>query len=33
GKGEKIDGIYYYAVSDAAREALSSKLKQHLNID
>ncbi|WP_285851720.1 polyisoprenyl-teichoic acid--peptidoglycan teichoic acid transferase TagU [Priestia aryabhattai] len=33
GKGEKIDGIYYYAVSDATREALSSKLKQHLNIN
>ncbi|MEK4818540.1 MULTISPECIES: polyisoprenyl-teichoic acid--peptidoglycan teichoic acid transferase TagU [Priestia] len=32
GKGEKIDGIYYYAVSDATREALSSKLKQHLNL-
>ncbi|MGI8377439.1 LytR family transcriptional regulator [Priestia megaterium] len=33
GKGEKIDGIYYYAVSDATREALSSKLKQHLNLN
>ncbi|MCM3181923.1 LytR family transcriptional regulator [Priestia megaterium] len=33
GKGEKINGIYYYAVSDATREALSSKLKQHLNIN
>ncbi|MEH7510617.1 LytR family transcriptional regulator [Priestia megaterium] len=33
GKSEKIDGIYYYAVSDATREALSSKLKQHLNIN
>ncbi|WP_337133507.1 LytR family transcriptional regulator [Priestia megaterium] len=33
GKGEKIDGIYYYAVSDATREALSSKLKQHLTIN
>lgn len=33
GKGEKIDSIYYYAVSDATREALSSKLKQHLNIN
>ncbi|AQU72818.1 LytR family transcriptional regulator [Priestia megaterium] len=33
GKGEKINGIYYYAVSDATRQALSSKLKQHLNIN
>lgn len=33
GKGEKIDGIYYYAVSDATREELSSKLKQHLNLN
>lgn len=33
GKGEKINGIYYYAVSDATREALSSKLKQHLNLN
>ncbi|MEH7032051.1 LytR family transcriptional regulator [Priestia megaterium] len=33
GKGEKINGIYYYAVSDATREALSNKLKQHLNIN
>ncbi|PGY51874.1 polyisoprenyl-teichoic acid--peptidoglycan teichoic acid transferase TagU [Priestia megaterium] len=33
GKGEKINGIYYYAVSDATREALSSKLRQHLNIN
>ncbi|WP_374988841.1 LytR family transcriptional regulator [Priestia megaterium] len=33
GKGEKINGIYYYTVSDATREALSSKLKQHLNIN
>jgi len=33
GKGEKINGIYYYAVSDATRQALSSKLKQHLYIN
>ncbi|MEH7605095.1 polyisoprenyl-teichoic acid--peptidoglycan teichoic acid transferase TagU [Priestia megaterium] len=33
GKGEKIDGIYYYAVSDATRQELSSKLKQHLNLN
>ncbi|MFF2594187.1 LytR family transcriptional regulator [Priestia megaterium] len=32
GKGEKINGIYYYAVPDSTRKALSSKLKQHLNI-
>ncbi|MEB4860661.1 polyisoprenyl-teichoic acid--peptidoglycan teichoic acid transferase TagU [Priestia megaterium] len=32
GKGEKINGIYYYAVSDATRQELSNKLKQHLNI-
>ncbi len=33
GKGEKINGIYYYAVSDATRQELSNKLKQHLNIN
>ncbi|MEK6446648.1 LytR family transcriptional regulator [Priestia aryabhattai] len=32
GQGEKIHGIYYYAVSDATRQELSTKLKQHLNI-
>jgi LCP family protein required for cell wall assembly len=33
GNGEKINGIYYYAVSDATRQELSNKLKQHLNIN
>lgn len=33
GKGEKINGIYYYAVSNATRQSLSSKLKQHLNLN
>ncbi|WP_341284636.1 LytR family transcriptional regulator [Priestia megaterium] len=33
GNGEKINGIYYYAVSDATRQELSNKLKHHLNIN
>lgn len=33
GKGEKINGIYYYAVSEATRQKLSNQLKQHLNIN
>jgi LCP family protein required for cell wall assembly len=33
GNGEKINGIYYYAVSDATRQELSNKLRQHLNIN
>ena len=32
GQGEKINGIYYYAVSDATRQELSAKLKDHLNV-
>ncbi|WP_110112036.1 LytR family transcriptional regulator [Bacillus sp. CGMCC 1.16541] len=32
GKGGKINGIYYYNVSDAERTELSSTLKQHLNV-
>jgi len=32
GQGEKINGIYYYAVSDATRQELSTKLKDHLNV-
>ncbi|MED3920241.1 LytR family transcriptional regulator [Priestia aryabhattai] len=32
GQGEKINGIYYYAVSDATRQELSAKLKDHLNL-
>ncbi|WP_010676971.1 polyisoprenyl-teichoic acid--peptidoglycan teichoic acid transferase TagU [Bacillus timonensis] len=32
GQGTKIDGIYYYIVSDEERTALSSMLKEHLQI-
>lgn len=32
GKGVKINGIYYYAVSDVMRQELSNKLNQHLNL-
>ncbi|PGX44259.1 LytR family transcriptional regulator [Priestia megaterium] len=33
GTGETINSVYYYAVSDATRQELSNKLKQHLNIN
>ncbi|MFT4414457.1 LytR family transcriptional regulator [Fredinandcohnia humi] len=32
GSGTKIDGIYYYIVSDDERTALSAKLKEHLQM-
>jgi anionic cell wall polymer biosynthesis LytR-Cps2A-Psr (LCP) family protein len=32
GKGEKINGIYYYAVSDDTRNQLSAELKESLNL-
>lgn len=32
GKGTKIDGIYYYIVSDEERTELSTMLKEHLQI-
>ncbi len=32
GKGAKINGIYYYVVSEEDRKALSTKLKEHLEI-
>lgn len=32
GSGEKIDGIYYYAVPESERTRLSNLLKEHLNI-
>ena len=33
GKGEMINGIYYYAVSDATRQELSNTLKHHLHLN
>lgn len=33
GTGKKIDGIYYYIVSDESRSELSSILKQHLELN
>ncbi|WP_432694261.1 LytR family transcriptional regulator [Priestia aryabhattai] len=33
GKGETINGVYYYAVSDSARQELSNTLKQHLHLN
>ncbi|MDP9578353.1 UNVERIFIED_ORG: LCP family protein required for cell wall assembly [Bacillus sp. 1751] len=33
GKGETINGVYYYAVSDSTRQELSNTLKQHLHLD
>ncbi len=33
GTGTRIGGIYYYIVSEEDRLALSSKLKQHLEIE
>ncbi|WP_349346590.1 LytR family transcriptional regulator [Priestia megaterium] len=33
GKGEMINGVYYYAVSDATRQKLSNTLKQHLHLN
>lgn len=33
GTGEKIDGVYYYIVSDETRSELSTILKQHLEIN
>ncbi|WP_338751851.1 LCP family protein [Bacillus sp. FJAT-52991] len=32
GTGEKMDGVYYYLVSDEEKERVSDMLKQHLNI-
>jgi LCP family protein required for cell wall assembly len=32
GEGQKVDGVYYYVVSEAEREKLSTELKEHLNI-
>jgi polyisoprenyl-teichoic acid--peptidoglycan teichoic acid transferase len=32
GKGDKINGVYYYIVSDEERSALSNQLKEHLEI-
>ncbi|MED3973212.1 LytR family transcriptional regulator [Priestia megaterium] len=33
GKGETINGVYYYAVSDSTRQELSNRLKQHLHLN
>ncbi|MED4179720.1 LytR family transcriptional regulator [Priestia megaterium] len=33
GKGETINGVYYYAVSDSTRQKLSNTLKQHLHLN
>lgn len=32
GEGKRMDGIYYYVVSDAERERISQKLKDHLEL-
>ncbi|HEY9577020.1 MAG TPA: LCP family protein, partial [Pseudobacillus sp.] len=32
GAGQKIDGIYYYIVSDEEKERVSSIFKEHLNL-
>ncbi|RAS81636.1 LytR family transcriptional regulator [Priestia endophytica] len=32
GEGQKVDGVYYYVVSESEREKLSTELKEHLNI-
>lgn len=33
GTGEKIDGVYYYIVSDEIRKGLSQKLQEHLELN